>query len=130
MTLAMDFYKKFWADPDLPDRTPAEAFEEFCMARGISPRIDRDNGPGNADPSWDVHFPDGSYCHIGNPHEACFDGFVIAHSYPEDMDWAKTRRQIEDRLRKDNNFLSAVIELWIEEFGGSASRRGSPKSRC
>ena len=119
-TLAKEFYCKFWADPDLPHRTPAEAFEEFCKARDIRPKI-KEDCPESVDSSWDVIFPDGSHCHIGNPHEECFTGFIIATSYPANIDWVKTRRRIEDRLRKDDSFLSAVIELWIEDFGGKAA---------
>jgi|GEM_PF-5835432 len=119
-TLAKEF-KKWYNDPDL-DKSPADLFHEFCQVKKINPRVIEDC-PESADSSWKIIFPDGSWMYLANPHEAYFHSFAFFHSCPENTDWLKTRRRIEDRLRKDDQFLEAVAEMFIEEFGGKIATK-------
>ena len=111
-----ELFYQYWSERE--DMTPAEALKASGMEYEV--RVEGD-GPGAADPSWIVTFADGSYCYIGNPHGAVFEGFIIARPYPQNTDWTKTRRRIEDRLRKDNAFLQAAIELFVEMGGEVAT---------
>jgi hypothetical protein len=117
--LAHQFHK-FWGRSK---ECPAEALNQFGkMDLDFTVRPSQ---TGSSDPSWTVVFRDRSSCHIGNPFESVFDGFVMPSNFDlESTDWGKLRRRIEDRLRKDCGFLREVGELFCSPFfGGQAPPR-------
>lgn len=120
-SLAREF-QEWYDDPDFWDRVPADLLEEFCQMKGVNPRIIEDCSE-SADSSWHVTFPDGSYMYLANPHEAYFTSFMFSYSYhPDNVDWVKTQRRIEDLLRKNYEFLREVTELFYA-FGGQIATK-------
>ena len=63
------------------------------------------------DPSWDIEFSDGSRAHVGNPKGLYYTPFVNVILTEEQR--KKLRRRVEDRLRKDQDFLREVAKIFV-----------------
>lgn len=77
MTDAEKFRDEFEGQSGGRDEKGFYALSPAQMIKGRGAKIGPTD-PRSCDPSWEVTFPDGSRCRVGNPHQEVFSGFVTA----------------------------------------------------